>query len=389
MSKLNIFISSTCYDLTKERVALKETIEQLGHNVIVSESIYFPIDPSKDTINNCIDIVRNEADLLILLIKDRYGYIVPHTGRSITHMEFQTALDKGIPIYTFTYSETLRVKSLLKNQVDDDSDFNKVCQFIDEIRGEKSLWNFEYSNVNNLADTIKTQLSILLKHSLIILNRVEAIDKRWIFPRISSEAYRLLVYKKKNYVEQFFLQAMKDEMDKHINLKLDYNYAMALDLEYTHKHPSEFVQWFKQVWNNIIYYLESDNKLSKAFFDSYKGENSDFRQLYYVSKRFADLYADLLDLGIHLKSEKVYPDFANIQQKILQLVDNSIEQLESYPKKLLKTIALNTEGQDSSDEDVKEYVGLPGIFLISSEEIDEITKEVKQTAESFQKKSQE
>lgn len=389
MSRLNIFISSTCYDLTKERAALKETIEQLGHNVIVSESIYFPIDPSKDTINNCIDIVRNEADLLILLIKDRYGYIVPYTGRSITHMEFQTALDKGIPIYTFTYNETLKLKTLLKDQVADDSDFNKVCQFIDEIRGEKSLWNFEYSNIDNIVNTIKTQLSILLKHSLVIRNRVEAIDKRWFFPRISSEAYRLLVYKKKNHVEQFFLQVMKDEMDKHISLKLDYKYAMALDLDYVHKHPSEIVQWFKKIWNSIIYYLEADDKLTKAFFDSYKAEESDFRQLYYVSKRFADLYADLLELGIHLKSEKVYPDFANIQQKILQLVDNSIEQLESYPIKLLKTITLNTEGQDNSGEDVKEYVGLPAIFLISSEEIEEITREMKQTAESFQKKSQE
>lgn len=139
MSKLNVFISSTCNDLYNDRLVLKNGIENIGHNVILSESFSFPIEPTKNTIDNCIDIVRNEADILILLIKDNYGYIVPKTGRSVTHMELQTAQDKGIPIYTFTYSETLRQKVLLEGQLNEDSEFLKVCKFIDEVRQERSL----------------------------------------------------------------------------------------------------------------------------------------------------------------------------------------------------------------------------------------------------------
>lgn len=63
MTKLNIFISSTCKNLHKERFALKDCIESLGHNAIMSESFTFPIDPSKEAIDNCIDIVRDEADI--------------------------------------------------------------------------------------------------------------------------------------------------------------------------------------------------------------------------------------------------------------------------------------------------------------------------------------
>ena len=165
MSKLNVFISSTCIDLYKDRLELKSEIDNLGHNAILSESFTFPIDPSKNTIDNCIDIVRDEADVYILIIKDKYGYIVPRTGRSITHMELQTALDKGIPIYTFTYSETLRQKTLLEGQLNDGSEFMKVCKFIDEVRQERSLWNFEYNGVDDILKTMKTQLSILMKHS--------------------------------------------------------------------------------------------------------------------------------------------------------------------------------------------------------------------------------
>jgi hypothetical protein len=386
MPMLNVFISSTCYDLTKERIVLKEAICHLGHNVILSESNSFPIDPSKETVDNCIDIVRKEADVLILIIKDRYGYVSPRTGRSITHMEYQTARDKGIPIFPFVYSETLRQKDLLKGQIDENGDFSKMCSFIDEIRNEKKDWTFEFSCVDKIVETVKIQLSNLLQHSLVVRNRVDAIDKRWIFPQISSEAYKLLVYREINYIERFFFQVMKDEMNRFINLRLDYKYAMSLDLEYTQKHPSEFVRWFKNVWSDMVYFLKSEGKLSKAFRDSYRADNTDFRQLYYVAKRFADIYADMLELGIHLKSEHVHSDFTNVQQKVVKIVDKSIKQLEKYPQKVLDTIELDIEKHEDSEEEVKEVIDFPTIFSITKNEIDDITNELIASVEKFQAK---
>lgn len=41
MSKINIFISSTCKDLHQDRLVLKNEIENLGHNVIFFGIIYF------------------------------------------------------------------------------------------------------------------------------------------------------------------------------------------------------------------------------------------------------------------------------------------------------------------------------------------------------------
>ena len=338
MSKINKFISSTCKDLHQDRLVLKNGIENLGHNVILSESFTFPIEPKKNTIDNCINIVRNEADILILLIKDNYGYIVPKTGRSVTHMELQTAQDKGIPIYTFTYSETLRQKVLLEGQLNEDSEFLKVCKFIDEVRQERNLWNFEYSGVDDILNTIKTQLSILMKHSLTTRNKVDAINKKWVFPHITPEAYRLLVYKEKNYVERFFFQVMKDEMERHVDLKLDYKYSHLLNAGYTQKSLREFARWIKDIIDEIAFYFRSEIRLEEKFFDSYKKDDSDFRQLYHVAKRFANRYADILELGIHLKSEYVYPEYASIQGRIMGMVDNAISQLENLPQSALNAI---------------------------------------------------
>lgn len=376
MSKINIFISSTCKDLHQDRLVLKNGIENLGHNVILSESFTFPIEPTKNTIDNCIDIVRNEADILILLIKDNYGCIVPRTGRSITHMELQTAQDKGIPIYTFTNSETLRQKVLLEGQLNEDSEFLKVCKFIDEVRQERSLWNFEYSCVDDIINTIKTQLSILMKHSLSVRNKVDAIDKKWLFPHISPEAYRLLVYKEKNYVERFFFQVMKDEMERYSNLRIDYKYTNLFDFDYSQKRLSEFIYWIKDVWDELIYYIKSEIRLEKAFSDSYRSEESDFRMLFYVAQQFAYRYADLLRLGIHLKSEYVYPEYASVQNRITVIVDDAISQMEYLPLSALEAINKNIEEEIKTGKEITETIEFPDIISIPNEDMKVITEEI-------------
>lgn len=389
MSKINIFISSTCKDLHQDRLFLKNGIENLGHNVILSESFTFPIEPTKNTIDNCINIVRNEADILILLIKDNYGYIVPETGRSVTHMELQTAQDKGIPIYTFTHSETLRQKVLLEGQLNEGSEFLKVCKFIDEVRQERSLWNFEYNGVEDILNTIKTQLSILMKHSLSVRNKVDAIDKKWIFPHISPEAYRLLVYKEKNYVERFFFQVMKDEMERHVDLKLDYKYSHMLNAGYTQKGLREFVRWIKDIYDEIAFYFRSEIKLEEEFFDSYKKDNSDFRQLYHVAKRFANRYADMLELGIHLKSEYVYPEYASIQSRITRIVENAISQLENLPQSALDSIEKNHKDEIASNTEIPANMEFPSIIDVSDKEMEELASEIKQIAEQIKARAKE
>lgn len=389
MSKLNVFISSTCKNLVEERFTLKECIENLGHNAILSESPAFPIDPSKNTIDNCIGIVRDEADVFVLILKDKYGYVFPNTGKAITEMEFQTASDKGIPIYTFTYSETMRQKGVLAGQLTEDSDFGRLCRFIDDIRSKRSIWNFEYNNVEGLIDTLKVQLSNLLKHSLIVRNKVDSIDKQWVFPRISSEAYRLLVYKEKNYVERFFFQVMKDEMERHVDLKLDYKYSHLLNAGYTQKSPREFARWIKDVFDEIAFYLRSEIKLEEAFFDSYKEDDSDFRQLYHVAKRFANRYADMLELGIHLKSEYVYPEYASLQRRITGIVENAISQLESIPQSALYAIDKNVKDEISSKSEIPANMDFPSIIDVSDEEMEVISREIKHIAEQIKTRTKE
>ena len=73
MRKVNIFISSTCYDLSQIRADLKESIINMGHNPILSEEHDFPINPNLSNVENCINAVKTEADIFVLIIGNRYG----------------------------------------------------------------------------------------------------------------------------------------------------------------------------------------------------------------------------------------------------------------------------------------------------------------------------
>ena len=75
MTGVNIFISSTCYDLSQVRQDLCDFISGLGHTPMMSEQNDFPIDPQLDNWENCINAVKKYADIFVLIFGNRYGSV--------------------------------------------------------------------------------------------------------------------------------------------------------------------------------------------------------------------------------------------------------------------------------------------------------------------------
>jgi len=83
--KPSIFVSSTCYDLKQIRSDLFDYFESCGYAPTLSEFSSFPVNPDSDTIDSCLDAVKNHSDIFILIIGGRYGYETPR-GKSITNL---------------------------------------------------------------------------------------------------------------------------------------------------------------------------------------------------------------------------------------------------------------------------------------------------------------
>jgi hypothetical protein len=88
---MKIFVSSVMNGFDTYREAAFAAIESLDHHVIRAED--FPSSTSSSRIA-CMQGVR-EADLVVLLLGERYGWSETETGLSPTHEEFREAKDRG------------------------------------------------------------------------------------------------------------------------------------------------------------------------------------------------------------------------------------------------------------------------------------------------------
>lgn len=102
MSKIyKVFISSTYEDLIGERGDIINTLLANGYLPTAMEffgsSPHAPIEEIKKRMDDC--------DYYLLIIKEKYGSIYPGTGKSYTEMEYDHAIELGLPPLVFLYKE--------------------------------------------------------------------------------------------------------------------------------------------------------------------------------------------------------------------------------------------------------------------------------------------
>lgn len=343
MAKLNIFISSTCYDLSQIRNDIKQCILELGHNPILSELKEFPVNPNLSNAENCINAVKNEADIFVLIIGNKYGSELD-SGRSITNTEFVTAVDKGIPIYTFALKQMTTILPLWERNPDMDLssvvDNKKVFEFLADVRKKRGLWNFEFEKAQDIADILKPQLSNLFCEALKVRRRIETLGKKDYISKISSKALDIIIRKEEFYEIRFFLQSMYDEIQKYSSLKNDYKYSVLFKSSNRIENIEQLMDWTLLKFGQAQNYIGSLNNLQEAFtfFLKEPGTPSDLEGLYYVASSYARSYASLLEWGIEVKSVIVSDKYKKLLTILAEFPSDAIHQIEEFPIKSLKLI---------------------------------------------------
>jgi len=180
--KARVFVSSTCYDLHQVRRDLEAFIEGLGYEPVLSDSKRLSIPPGLNNIEACKWLVR-ESDLLVLVIGGRYGS-ADETGKSITNIEYETAFEEGMPIYTFVEKDVWtqrdsyrrlremvesgslladKLKEALGGRIEDP----RVFTFIDQVASAtRDSWIREFTAAVDIIESLKSSWSLLLRDML-------------------------------------------------------------------------------------------------------------------------------------------------------------------------------------------------------------------------------
>lgn len=144
IGQIEVFISSTCYDLIDLRRELGHFLKGLGCIVYLSDcdDSDFVVHPNVSSIESCLANVR-AADAIVCIIDQRYGPLLKcgeHGDVSATHAEIKHAREHDKKVLAFIRDRTINEYAFVKDNepnaktrwVKDDN--RKLFHFIDELK---------------------------------------------------------------------------------------------------------------------------------------------------------------------------------------------------------------------------------------------------------------
>jgi hypothetical protein len=325
---------------------MHDFIDSSGHNPVLSEFYKFPVNPTKNTIDNCIESVKKDADIFVLIVGNRYGGLLK-SGKSITNTEFLTAKSKGIPIYTFIDKKILSIISVWEKNRDgnfkDIVDSTKIFEFVSEIRNEQKLWTFEYEKAGDIISILKTQLSYLFKNSLEKSTKYDNKVDFFLEKNVTNQALNIVLEKESNdfFELDFLCQVLIDELKKIEPLKNDSKYRMLLDTKKGIHEKSEIIDWMGDQMNQILNLASSLKNLIDSALREFFGETgvpSDLKGLVYVAQTYARIYKEVLNWSINISCTNIPDEVEVLKEKLSKLNSNLIEELWDFPKNQVEYI---------------------------------------------------
>jgi hypothetical protein len=340
----SVMISSTFYDLRQIRNDLANFIlEELAYTPLLSELSSFPVDPDADTIENCRRRVESDADILILVIGGRYGFVDKKTAKSITNIEYLAARSKGIPVFVFIQKNVLDL--LPTWRANPNADFtatvedNRIFQFIEEIRSSDKVWTFEFELARQIIETLKTQFAYLMTEGLNF--RLKFIEVSSLNTQnLSGESLRLILEKPKLWEARLFAQSLVDQIVAFKDLRRDYELGIALGIQ-EYISVDDFLEWLQTRIAEIIVITSSISKLvnvvlKKAF--GPLGTPGDPEQITYATRKIASVYREAIEWSLRISRTRFDELVEPVKTEMTELTTDMIHSVETFGPDTLKQI---------------------------------------------------
>lgn len=331
-----VFVSSTCYDLKQIRTDLKEFFEgNYGFEAMLSEFDSFPIDPCVGTFENCLSNVDQCADLFILIIGNRYGYVLD-SGKSITNLEYLHAKAKGIPMYVFVSKQICNTLPIWRaNKSGDFSsvvDNSKIFEFVADIFDECRQWIYEYENVQDIKATMKNQMGLIFSDGLQFKSIIADPHNAVLKNDLPSGAVRMVVEKPYAWEYKFFAYVLRDEFDKLQKQKWDLKYGF-FEGNTHNRDTHELIDDVLEKCNEITKLVDVLGVFVNTTIQEAIGEPgvpSDLEMMIYTAKRLAALYRRLVGWSLYFKSLHADEMFDNLLKLLYDLPKSALMSLDAF-----------------------------------------------------------
>lgn len=335
MSKTKVFVSSTCYDLASLREDLREHIEWMGHEPLLSDYPSFPVDPDRKAVTNCYENVVNHADIFVLVIGGRRGALDDEWGKSVTNVEYEKAIRAGIPCYVFVNRTVDTLRYVWKKNPNADFsptvDFPAVFEFIERIHNENQ-WVFTFEKTREVKELLSLHFSGLFK-SLLDKRKKNQFKEDEGFCNESPTA-RLIVSEKK---ESWEYSLTAELLDTKLNaVKRRYDSVLA---GRTHRHTKQsikdlddLIDWLKTMTSDLDRLATSLAEQPTLIQEAWKEESA--QSILYSVSEFVQLCEACVNWEELVISTWVAPEFSQLHRTFVGWTQSVFDEANSFSEKL-------------------------------------------------------
>ncbi len=159
---IKVFVASTVYNFEYQLNSVYNYLDNLGYDILMSQKGTILLDSTVSNLKNCTNGVK-ECDVFVGLIRPDYGScVLEEGGKSILHMEFETAYQRDIPRFILADHRVVFTRSLFKGSFFIEDKTSRKINF-DEISFEN----------NKVLDTRSIRM-----YNMSIKNKVKPASKR-------------------------------------------------------------------------------------------------------------------------------------------------------------------------------------------------------------------
>jgi hypothetical protein len=345
---------------------------------MLSEHNSFPINPSLSTIENCLENVRNHADVLILVCGGRYGSRTD-SGKSVTHCEYLEAREKRIPIYAFVEAQTLGLLPLWQQDrtisLAPVVDSPRLMEFIEQLHNGGAQWVTRFEKASQIQEALRTQLAILFGQALDYRKKFEDVRGQQ-FGDLDGEALRLVVDKPDGWEHLLFSSVARAQIAGHQELRYNLRHALGSGTA-VRLRPNELREWMISKAEEFGRLIELGNRIVRFAFPEAMGKpgnHGDPVLVIRVAKQIALLHKRILHWSLEYQDLTLGEEFESLMSHASKCAIATLDEIESF----VDSIQSEMENQLSRTEEERAAISPPQCtlsFALSNQHLDAVVAE--------------
>lgn len=371
-----IMISSTFFDLKQIRANLARFLsDEVGCRPLISEWPSFPVDPNVDTIENCRRRVELEADILLLIIGGRYGYVDSQSSRSVTNLEYLAARAKGIPVYTFVAKQVLSLLPVWK--ANKNADFSSVVDdprvfaFIEEIRDVHKVWMSEFDLADEIVTALRWRLASLALQGARFARKTRDEREYATVSQLQGPALRLALERPAHWEYQLFAEVLIQELAMRRVLSERKRLGLSFGA-YDWISDQNLQGWLQARGAELKCLLHAFHVLVNEEFQRAigpPGQPGDLELLVFTARSLATLYQEAIEWSLRIRRTVGEDGMEEVVDSMQSFLDDLLSKISGFGpgilQKLEETKAAVARGEPGKAR-ISLVLDLPGVEQASA-----------------------